>query len=190
MSNDSANSKQIGGSHYKIKYQPWDFFCDVELHYLLACAIKYIARWRHKNGTEDLRKAIHYLQKADEKGVYVTERKISLLWKPSKQSLFYKFASQFGQMEQWLIEHIHTCDHQFNYSRCIIPKIEELIDAVGQHVDPILKRKHDEQIKEIKDAQYNLGVSDTKTFAVGVIVDDHLLTDKCKNRARWLIENT
>jgi hypothetical protein len=66
----SANDKQIGGAHYqKAEYQHWDWVCDIELHYLLACATKYVTRWRDKNGVQDLDKAIHYLEKARERGV-------------------------------------------------------------------------------------------------------------------------
>ncbi len=65
-----ANDIQIGGDHYKNKpYQHWDFVIDTGLHYLLACTTKYVARWREKNGIEDLRKSLHYLNKAKENGI-------------------------------------------------------------------------------------------------------------------------
>lgn len=61
----SANNKQHGGNHYK-KYgdlQPWDVVIAWELGYLEGTALKYIARWRDKNGVEDILKAIHFLEK-------------------------------------------------------------------------------------------------------------------------------
>lgn len=61
----SANNKQIGGKHYS-KYgalQPWDVVIAWELGYLEGTALKYIARWRDKNGVEDILKAIHFLEK-------------------------------------------------------------------------------------------------------------------------------
>lgn len=61
----SANSKQVGGKHYS-KYgdlQPWDVVIQWELGYLEGTALKYIARWRDKNGVEDILKAIHFLEK-------------------------------------------------------------------------------------------------------------------------------
>jgi hypothetical protein len=64
----SANDIQHGGNHYK-KYgnlQPWDVITEWNLGYLEGTALKYIARWRDKNGIEDLNKAIHFLQKAVE----------------------------------------------------------------------------------------------------------------------------
>lgn len=60
-----VNDIQHGGDHYK-KYgdlQPWDVITAWNLGYLDGTALKYIARWRDKNGIEDLKKAIHFLQK-------------------------------------------------------------------------------------------------------------------------------
>lgn len=61
----TANKIQHGGDHYK-KYgdfQPWDAVIAWKLGYLEGTALKYIARWRDKNGVEDIRKAIHFLEK-------------------------------------------------------------------------------------------------------------------------------
>ena len=66
----NTNDYQVGGNHYKGAYQHWDFVCDTGLHYLLGCATKYIHRWRDKNGTEDLRKAAHYIYKFQDREVH------------------------------------------------------------------------------------------------------------------------
>lgn len=61
----SANEKQVAGDHYK-KYgtlQPWDVIVAWNLGYLDGTALKYIARWRDKGGLDDIRKAIHFLEK-------------------------------------------------------------------------------------------------------------------------------
>ena len=59
-----ANDHQIGGSHYKqFKYETWDVIIDWDLGYLDGNAVKYLSRWRHKNGIEDLKKARHYIDK-------------------------------------------------------------------------------------------------------------------------------
>ena len=63
-----ANDIQYGGAHYK-KYgdlQPWDVITQWNLGYLDGTALKYIARWKDKNGIEDLKKAIHFLEKTIE----------------------------------------------------------------------------------------------------------------------------
>jgi len=53
---------QIGGDHYKdLVIQP-AYFCYVnKIPYLEATAIKYLCRWRKKNGIEDLKKAKHFI---------------------------------------------------------------------------------------------------------------------------------
>lgn len=60
----SANDKQIGGNHYRTgDKQHWDWCVEHDIGYLEGCATKYIARWRDKNGTEDLEKSLHYIEK-------------------------------------------------------------------------------------------------------------------------------
>lgn len=63
----SANSIQYGGKHYKqFVIQPWDYIAKNEIPFLEGSAIKYISRWRDKGGIEDLKKAIHFLEKVIE----------------------------------------------------------------------------------------------------------------------------
>ena len=59
----SANNKQIAGSHYKSPMECWDYILANDLGYLEGTAIKYITRWKKKNGVEDILKAIHFLEK-------------------------------------------------------------------------------------------------------------------------------
>lgn len=54
---------QEGGDHYQSKYQHWDWVVDIGMTYLPATATKYLPRWRKKNGLEDLRKALTYIEK-------------------------------------------------------------------------------------------------------------------------------
>ena len=59
----SANDKQVGGSHYKTKIEPWDAILDWGLGYLDGSAVKYLSRWQKKGGVQDIEKAVHFLQK-------------------------------------------------------------------------------------------------------------------------------
>jgi hypothetical protein len=59
----SANDKQIGGDHYQSPIPCWDFIAANNIGYFEGTAIKYLTRWRKKGGVEDLRKAIHFLEK-------------------------------------------------------------------------------------------------------------------------------
>lgn len=66
----TANERQIGGDHYKgPDYEHWDWAHDCRLHGLPWTASKYVSRHRKKNGKEDLEKAVHYIDKAEELGV-------------------------------------------------------------------------------------------------------------------------
>lgn len=64
----SVKNQQVGGNHYKGKpYQPWDIIDTWELNYYEGNVLKYLLRWRYKNGLEDLKKAQHYLSYLIEK---------------------------------------------------------------------------------------------------------------------------
>ena len=56
-------NKQIQGSHYKDRaIQPIEFILANDLGFCEGNVVKYVTRWKDKNGVEDLRKAIHYLE--------------------------------------------------------------------------------------------------------------------------------
>ena len=81
----TANNTQVGGTHYKREYQHWDLVPDTNMPYHLACATKYVSRWREKNGLEDLKKSIHYIQKSNERGILMPEHDIEFVAKFCKQ---------------------------------------------------------------------------------------------------------
>lgn len=58
----SALKEQIGGEHYKgMAIQPVEFIHANGLGYIEGAVIKYVCRWRKKNGIEDLEKARHFI---------------------------------------------------------------------------------------------------------------------------------
>jgi hypothetical protein len=59
----SALDKQIGGSHYKdMAIQPIEYIHKNGLGFCEGNIVKYITRWKTKNGIEDLKKVIHYAE--------------------------------------------------------------------------------------------------------------------------------
>lgn len=53
---------QIGGNHYKdMNIQPLEFIMANNMPYCEANIIKYVCRYKSKNGIQDLNKARHYL---------------------------------------------------------------------------------------------------------------------------------
>jgi hypothetical protein len=54
---------QIGGSHYQhFHIQPYEFISKNNLSFFQGCVVKYVCRYMHKNGIEDLNKIIHYCE--------------------------------------------------------------------------------------------------------------------------------
>lgn len=59
----NASDTQVGGTHYQLAIQPWDYIAANGLGYFEGNVVKYVSRWKSKGGVEDLRKARHYLDK-------------------------------------------------------------------------------------------------------------------------------
>jgi hypothetical protein len=58
----SSLDTQEGGSHYKsMNIQPVEYIHANGLGYCEGAIIKYVSRWRNKNGIEDLKKARHFI---------------------------------------------------------------------------------------------------------------------------------
>ena len=59
----SALEKQVAGNHYKdLPIQPVEYIHANALGYFEGNVIKYVSRWRNKNGVADLEKAKHYIE--------------------------------------------------------------------------------------------------------------------------------
>lgn len=60
--NESALKKDVGGTHYKnMPIQPIEFITKNNLGFCVGNIIKYVCRYKAKNGKEDLLKAKHYI---------------------------------------------------------------------------------------------------------------------------------
>jgi len=75
---DNANNKQVAGDHYQSPIQCWDYLIANVIGYLEGTAIKYLSRWKKKGGIDDLKKAIHFIEKlievnTHEKSIYPDE---------------------------------------------------------------------------------------------------------------------
>lgn len=58
----AALEAQVGGGHYKdMPIQPFEYIHANGIGFAEGCVIKYVSRWRKKNGVEDLKKARHFL---------------------------------------------------------------------------------------------------------------------------------
>jgi len=59
----TANTTQVGGTHYKNPFQHWDLAHELDLGYFEGQISKYITRHRFKKGQEDAEKALHFCKK-------------------------------------------------------------------------------------------------------------------------------
>lgn len=54
--------EQQGGNHYKdMAIQPAVYVYSNGIGFIEGSVIKYVSRWKNKNGVEDLKKARHFL---------------------------------------------------------------------------------------------------------------------------------
>ena len=59
----SALDEQVGGDHYrKLGIQPIELIRDINDNFFQGNVIKYVTRYKDKNGIKDLEKAKHYLE--------------------------------------------------------------------------------------------------------------------------------
>lgn len=60
---ENALNYQVGGNHYtKYRMQPVDAIRKMDLDFVKGNILKYLVRYKDKNGLEDLKKARHYAE--------------------------------------------------------------------------------------------------------------------------------
>lgn len=58
----SALNEQVAGNHYKeLTIQPVEYIHANGIGFIEGSVIKYVSRWKSKNGIQDLKKARHFL---------------------------------------------------------------------------------------------------------------------------------
>ena len=76
MKEDIVNPKRYTGN----RLECWDFWILAGLNPLVASAVKYVWRYKDKNGVEDLKKALVFLDKmkdTPQESLYFTEKEFS-----------------------------------------------------------------------------------------------------------------
>lgn len=58
----TVRDQQVGGDHYQKAIQPWDIISEWKLDFWEGNIVKYILRYKDKDGVKDLKKAKHYLE--------------------------------------------------------------------------------------------------------------------------------
>lgn len=141
----SANDMQVGGDHYKGEYQHWDLALTVSYSYLEGCATKYVTRWRKKDGVEDLRKALHCLNKLQEDGGSPLHRKLSMGEALGEIKRFGK-ANVLGGMERqfcWLLATWTERASLYEARDILLKLLDEAEAAVEKpHPVPLTEENH------------------------------------------------
>lgn len=109
MEINSALNQQIGGGHYKkLQYQPMSFIAKMHLSFSQGCIVKYVSRYRYKNGLEDLKKAVHYCQLANELSDTSKHTKLLRIMRPKfvkQEILKYVLCNNLEGYTGFCIEH-------------------------------------------------------------------------------------
>ena len=133
----SANEQQIGGNHYKTEYEHWDLVLSTGMDYLAGCATKYVSRWRKKNGIEDLRKALHYLNKLQENMDLIMHRTVPLWHKR------YAEVKRFAEINKLTRTEANFCGHLVEWVDSVQPALvldcarQELFELMDQAENPV-----------------------------------------------------
>ena len=111
---NSALNQQVGGEHYKkLLYQPIMFIHKLRLSFSQGCIVKYVSRYKHKNGIEDLKKAIHYCKLAKEVSDYSKLRAWWLrLWHRKTEKEIWKYCkcNELSGFAKDCIKHAVYCN--------------------------------------------------------------------------------
>jgi hypothetical protein len=87
-------NEQIGGNHYKdMAIQPVEYTHKNKIGFIEGCIIKYISRYKNKNGRQDLEKARHFIDVLIEME-YPDEKTIIDNWPEWKRNIVNKIAEQ------------------------------------------------------------------------------------------------
>ena len=97
----SSFSRQVGGSHYAdYAIQPLEFCVKNNIPFLEGNVIKYICRWRKKNGIQDLEKAKHYIEmliELEKANVGTTDKQMEDLLRFNRAGISVPSRMEFGR---------------------------------------------------------------------------------------------
>ena len=103
----TALAVQVGGNHYKsLPIQPVELALANRLEGCEMAVIKYVTRWREKDGLKDLRKARHFLQFLEEHFDDEARRPAGGGW--GIDPLRYCVANRLGYCESRVVLLVHT----------------------------------------------------------------------------------
>ena len=133
-----ANDMQVGGSHYSSGYQHWDFVHDALCGlYLEGQITKYVARWRKKNGLQDLEKALHFAMKLAETPGLESIESLNGEQGINGKELATQFCivNNLGEQESYIITTVATWAYSVDLGH-VIQALRDLIDKEVRDTTP------------------------------------------------------
>ena len=115
---ESALDTQVGGRHYTMmKMQPFELITEIHADYYLGNVIKYLSRYKRKNGRQDLEKARHYIQ-------YMRENNVRQYLAPDWESEIRHYC-KLNEMEVEEFILLHVAVGRFDHA---LMRVEVLIN--------------------------------------------------------------
>lgn len=116
-----AVDTQVGGDHYKkLGYQPIELIHKLGLDFFQGNMLKYITRYKYKNGREDLDKCIHYAKLAYELGpkdtLVITRKYVRPIEEIREEIMLYKKENKLSNLQTEIILSIYN----YNMRRVIL----------------------------------------------------------------------
>lgn len=108
-----AVDTQVGGNHYKkLGYQPIELIHKLGLDFFQGNMLKYITRYKYKNGQEDLDKCIHYAKLTYELGpkdtLVITRKYERPIEEVLEEIMLYKKENKLSNLQTEIILAIYN----------------------------------------------------------------------------------
>jgi hypothetical protein len=121
-------NNQVGGNHYqKLVIQPIEFITRNNIPFCEGNIVKYISRYKFKDGIKDLHKALHYVALIKEYDKWHNISWISTIVRPIE----YVTANQFGDIESNIIIKLINRNRVEGDLEDIAVLIKNLIEETG-----------------------------------------------------------
>lgn len=125
MSEDIVNPKR----YTQNKLECWDFWIKAGLDPLIASAVKYVWRYKYKNGIEDLKKAKVFLEKAIEES-YKNDLYSSKRFYPIVHSEVEDLSDR-QYMFMWVASHTASTSIYSELCKDMIDLVDEMIKEIS-----------------------------------------------------------
>lgn len=95
----SALNREVGGEHYKSAYQPIQLMENVKMYACCSFILKYVYRYKNKNGKQDLEKALHCCELLEQLGENWYQDNGRICDFDTSRDEFYKFIKANKQLD-------------------------------------------------------------------------------------------